>query len=1031
MFGKVIQLKKNVSWANRGGELPSEITEQFNSEILDRGLRLAHSSRISHINFGRESYFGLVTDSSGKGVNVHISLHPESKILTRATCGCFRSCTRTYCHHIVSFVRYILRPDPETGGLRTLGEDFRDSFWHEIGWFGYRNFGDSTLGFRTQVNHGGEGLRVSFLDRNQHEILAFMPGERLVEEFLHEFFDIIRRDIDASLFRRMYGRKLKDPNVPSLRRRPWQYSESEEEINRRGVKSVRQNLEDSIWHRIAKVGFLIAGRSGGTFNFRFLEYKQELTIEALDEEETVILRLVPPKTLIGTLIEMGRNKDVIGNDLLIHSSPLKTGYHLDLTESSFLNITPVVENPDPDAEPPEAYLDRTTLEQQLFGRYYFFPDWGFFQIAANGGGLPADYFSPQKRIAIPPEKVTQFLKEYRDVLRSDPAVHIDSSLLEHEVVENYELATVDHKEVSDDGVELEINYDFGSFQIPFRDIFEARQNNRRFVVKGEKWLDVMSPEFSWMDALRDRASVRDNTLTIGRTDYLRLLAFHDRLEKRFSSVRLKEWFQTLEMLQPPGRLPAIRAMKGKLRGYQKNGYGWLWFLYQNGFSGLLCDDMGLGKTHQVMALMTGLVCHLAKRAEKVHFLVVCPTTVLSHWNDKVVEFCPFLNPYIYHGTDRSFREGFDEHLLIITSYGVSLRDIEMLSEYRFDLIVLDEIQAVKNKSTKTYAAVKALESACTLGLTGTPIENSVTDLKSLFDIILPGYLMSDSFFEDHFRFPIEEVSDGATKDKLARMIQPFTLRRKKEQVLTELPPKIEDVRRCTMSEDQIRLYEDVICNRGQNLVQTLKDPDQRVPYMHIFAVLNYLKQICNHPALLEGETKDYSKYASGKWDLFVELLDESLGSGQKVVVFSQYVKMLELIESYLRDRGINFATIKGHTRNRSEPVKRFNSDPDCMVFSASLRASGLGIDLTGGSVVIHYDRWWNSAREEQATDRVHRIGQRRGVQVFKLITENTLEEKIDLIISKKKRLMESVVKEDDKSLLKHFSRQELIELISF
>ena len=326
--------------------------------------------------------------------------------------------------------------------------------------------------------------------------------------------------------------------------------------------------------------------------------------------------------------------------------------------------------------------------------------------------------------------------------------------------------------------------------------------------------------------------------------------------------------------------------------------------------------------------MTGLVHHLAKRPDKIRFLVVCPTTVLSHWKDKVMEFCPYLDPYVYHGTDRSFQEGFEEHPLIITSYGIALRDIEMLSEFRFDLIVLDEIQAVKNKSTKTYAAVKALESACTVGLTGTPIENSVTDLKSLFDIILPGYLMSDSLFEDHFRFPIEEVSDRATKDKLSRMIQPFTLRRKKEQVLKELPPKIEDIRRCALSEDQIRFYRDVVNNQGQSLVQTLKDPDQKVPYMHIFAVLNYLKQICNHPAMLEGETKDYGKYTSGKWDLFVELLEESLGSGQKVVVFSQYVKMLELIESFLSDRGIDFATIKGHTRNRAEAVKRFNTDPE-------------------------------------------------------------------------------------------------------
>lgn len=518
---------------------------------------------------------------------------------------------------------------------------------------------------------------------------------------------------------------------------------------------------------------------------------------------------------------------------------------------------------------------------------------------------------------------------------------------------------------------------------------------------------------------------------MGRTEYLRFLALHDRLEKRFSSGRIREWFEKLEKLESPGRLPSIRAMRGKLRGYQRNGYGWLWFLYENGFSGLLCDDMGLGKTHQIMALMTGILHRLEGKPSGIRYLVICPTTVLSHWKDKVLEYCPHLDPCVYHGTDRSFQEAFEQHRLVITSYGIALRDIEILADYRFELIVLDEIQSVKNKSTKTYAAVKALDAVCTVGLTGTPIENSLNDLKALFDIILPGYLMSDSVFERNFRAPIEETSSKETEARFIRVIHPFTLRRTKDQVLKELPPKIEDIRRCALSKDQIRFYRDVTENQGRDLVQALKDTAGKVPYMHIFAVLNYLKQICNHPALLERETKDYKKYESGKWDLFVELLEESLGSGQKVAVFSQYVKMLSLIESYLDNAGIGFATIKGSTRNRGEAVKRFNTDPDCMVFTGSLRASGLGIDLTGASVVIHYDRWWNSAREEQATDRVHRIGQRRGVQVFKLITENTLEEKIDSLISKKKRLMDSIVREDDNSVLKHFSREDLIELMSF
>ena len=182
--------------------------------------------------------------------------------------------------------------------------------------------------------------------------------------------------------------------------------------------------------------------------------------------------------------------------------------------------------------------------------------------------------------------------------------------------------------------------------------------------------------------------------------------------------------------------------------------------------------------------------------------MVCPTTVLNHWFDKVMEYAPFLGPYIYHGTDRLFESAFKDHNLIITSYGIALRDREMLAEYRFELMVLDEVQSIKNKSTKTYAAIRSLQAACIIGLTGTPIENSVTELKSLFDITLPGYLLSDSSFESHFRVPIEEFSDREAKEKLRKLIRPFTLRRKKEQVLKELPPKIEDIRRCNLSESQ-------------------------------------------------------------------------------------------------------------------------------------------------------------------------------------------------------------------------------------
>jgi SNF2 family DNA or RNA helicase len=213
-------------------------------------------------------------------------------------------------------------------------------------------------------------------------------------------------------------------------------------------------------------------------------------------------------------------------------------------------------------------------------------------------------------------------------------------------------------------------------------------------------------------------------------------------------------------------------------------------------------------------------------------------------------------------------------------------------------------------------------------------------------------------------------------------------------------------------------------------MQTLRKGSQPVPYLHIFALLSLLKQICNHPAQVEGTAKEFSRFKSGKWDLFTELLSESIDSGQKVVVYSQYLRMLDIMEAYLIEQKLGFAKLTGASRNRGNIIDRFNTDADCRVFLGSLKAGGTGIDLVAGSVVIHYDRWWNAAREDQATDRVHRIGQRRGVQVFKLVTQGTLEEKIAAIIEKKRNLLDGVVKEDDPGLLKSFSREQLLDMLS-
>ena len=345
--------------------------------------------------------------------------------------------------------------------------------------------------------------------------------------------------------------------------------------------------------------------------------------------------------------------------------------------------------------------------------------------------------------------------------------------------------------------------------------------------------------------------------------------------------------------------------------------------------------------------------------------------------------------------------------------------------------MFDEIQSIKNADTKTHRAASQIQAAIKLGLTGTPIENSILELKALMDVVVPGYLGSDQAFAQRFApdATAEKVA-SQNRDQLRRLIFPFTLRRLKSRVLDELPEKIEDIRFCELTDKQVKLYRDAIDSRAKGIVASLQDENESIPYIHIFALLTLLKQICNHPAQVNKQPVEDDSQDSGKWELFKELLEESLASGQKVVVYSQFTEMIAIIADHLNRHGLGHVVLTGASRNRGRLIDAFNTEPACRVFVGSLKAGGTGIDLVAGSVVIHYDRWWNAAKEDQATDRVHRIGQRRGVQVFKLVTLGTLEEKISAIIEKKRQLMADIVREDDPGLLKAFNRQELLEFLS-
>lgn len=581
---------------------------------------------------------------------------------------------------------------------------------------------------------------------------------------------------------------------------------------------------------------------------------------------------------------------------------------------------------------------------------------------------------------------------------------------------------------------LKLGYKSEFGELPISKIWSAIKGKQRFLFSSAGLIDLHNPRFDWLRHLHaKRIDNRSNRLRLSTIELIRLNAFENiqiakenESDYQQASLLLNE----LTDFKIPEK-PDLTNLNCHLRPYQEIGLHWLWFLYHHGLSGLLCDDMGLGKTHQAMALLASIVNFHKRQNENSnrHFLIVCPTSVIYHWQDKLATFLPELRVCTFYGTNRSLQEFREQYDILLTSYGIWRIENEMLSQIPFEVAIFDEVQIAKNKNSRLHASLTHANAQMRLGLTGTPIENHLGELKALFDLVLPTYMPSEKDYREYFIKPIEKEHDPTRKALLNRLIHPFVLRRKKEDVLTDLPEKTEEISHCGLALEQARMYNDVVERSRRVVLEELNLKDQPIPYIHVFAILSYLKQICDHPACYLKEPDKYKHFQSGKWDLFIELLNEARESKQKVVIFSQYLNMLDIIQAHLEECGIGYASIRGSTTDRGEQLKRFNEDPNCEVFVGSLQASGLGIELTAASVVIHYDRWWNAARENQATDRVHRIGQKKGVQVFKLVTKGTFEEKIDSMITRKGKLMEDIIGVDDHRLLKHFNREEIIDLL--
>jgi SNF2 family DNA or RNA helicase/uncharacterized Zn finger protein len=466
------------------------------------------------------------------------------------------------------------------------------------------------------------------------------------------------------------------------------------------------------------------------------------------------------------------------------------------------------------------------------------------------------------------------------------------------------------------------------------------------------------------------------------------------------------------------------SLKLVLRQYQDIGFRWLKTMSSYGFGGILADDMGLGKTLQVIALFLSLK---EEQQECRTSLVVCPSSLVLNWESEIEKFAPSLKKISVIGTmaERSeILNNIDNFDVVITSYDLLKRDIEIYQQKSFYYHIIDEAQYIKNHNTQNAKSVKLINGVQRFALTGTPIENSLAEIWSIFDYLMPGYLYSYNKFRQKFELPIVRSKDEKALDGLRKLVSPFILRRLKSDVLKELPEKTETIMNAKLEDEQLKLYLANVAKIKQELFEQIKQAGFENSKIMILSMLTRLRQLCCDPSLM------YENYtgSSAKLEMCIELIQSCIESGHKLLLFSQFTSMLAIIKDRLRALNIKCFLLQGSTskEERQRLVNQFNVD-DTPVFLISLKAGGTGLNLTGADIVIHYDPWWNISAQNQATDRVHRIGQKNSVQVYKLIAKDTIEEKILKLQQNKAELADMIVREGD-GIIARMSKDEITSL---
>lgn len=574
-----------------------------------------------------------------------------------------------------------------------------------------------------------------------------------------------------------------------------------------------------------------------------------------------------------------------------------------------------------------------------------------------------------------------------------------------------------------DWFDVKIEVTYGDIKVSLSEVRKAVLRKERFITLSDGSMGMVPEE--WFDKfgrMFRHGEVKNNELKISNRKFMLVeelfeqLADENILQELYDKRKKLEQFTQIKSIKIP------LTIKAELRDYQKEGLNWLNFLDSFGWGGILADDMGLGKTLQILTF-------IARQKTKKANLIVVPTTLMFNWEAEIEKFYPSLNVHLHYGPNRlKAADEFKKHQLVITTYGMVVSDIEWMKDFHFNYVILDESQAIKNPQSLRFKAVCLLKAKNRITLTGTPIENNTFDLFAQMNFVNPGFLGSAKSFKDNYSLPIDKNGDKERADELRKLINPFMIRRTKEQVATELPPKTDEVLYCHMEKEQRKVYEAYRNKYRDMLMGKIQKEGIEKSKLFVLDGLMKLRQICDSPLLLSGEENYEAE--SVKVEELVRNIREKTGQ-HKIVVFSQFITMLSLIRQRLEEHDIAHEYLDGKSsrKSRQQSVEHFQADEDCRVFLISLKAGGTGLNLTAADYVFIVDPWWNPAVEEQAIDRCYRIGQDKKVFAYRMICKDTIEEKIINHQQSKRALADDIIQAEE-SFVKGLTAEDISGLFS-